>query len=82
MEFIREQGGKTTENEFLREFVNQLCHVYLPISYTINDGPEVPYYDKWPMSTPESWYTLNLLDKYKVKFRLTSFAYMNLEGTI
>jgi len=78
-EFIKKEGDKISEDELLMEFIAQLCHILLPISYKINDDPEIIYYDKWPKDTHESIYVLNLIGKYKIVFKLTTFTYLNFE---
>lgn len=76
--YIKETGVKINADNLLDEFIKQLCHVLLPISYQVDDGEEIPYYNKWPSGDCISTYTLRLNDK-KVTFKLTSYCYVNFE---
>lgn len=85
-EYLEKYGASITEKDLIQQFVNELCNVLLPVSYSINDGEEQLYYTGWPLSSG-SVYELKLLAdgesraKYNVVFKLTSFSYADVENT-
>jgi hypothetical protein len=79
--FIEDRADQITEEELVIEYVKQISHVLLPISYQINDNPIVTYYKNWPEPETPSTYEINLLDgRYKVVYTLTSFHYLNFQA--
>lgn len=75
-------GEGWSEIQLVEAFVKEICHIILPISYSINGNEDVFYYRNWPNNGFESHYTLPLLDgKYSINFRLTSFHYVDLENS-
>ncbi len=68
------------EEQLVKAFVEEICKIILPISYTINDHDEIFYYRDWPTEGIDSEYILPLMNgRYIVKFKLTSFFYPDLE---
>jgi len=78
--YLETYGEEWKEEQLVEAFVNEICNIILPISYKINNGNEIFYYNDWPKENFESKYNLPLLDgKYNVEFNLTSFHYVDLE---
>lgn len=83
---LEDMGHRMKEIDVVNTFVKEMCDVILPISYTIETNGKIieeqEYYPNWPSSGIDSTCVLPLLDgEYIVTFRLTSFAYVDLENS-